>query len=86
MTTGTMPYFTCAYVNLRVLRETLKCTLPIEVGACWLAFPSRTQLFYASQDELPPAAIDYIHQHFADVTLTDISKVAGAPSMKYGGL
>ena len=67
MSAGRLKYFTSAYINIRVLRETAMCTLPIEV-------------FYVGDIELPRAAVDHMHASFKDVTFIDITRVKGLPA------
>ena len=63
MTGGSMKYFTSAFVTIKIIREHLKCALPIEV-------------FYAGVDEMPAAAPSYMLKRF-DVKLIDITKLQG---------
>ena len=67
MTAGGRKYFTSAYINIRVLRDTLKCKLPIEV-------------FYAGPEEMPDSAIEFMESTFENVKFVDIYQVAGGPS------
>ena len=59
---GGRSYFTSAFVMLHVLRQHVKCTLPIEV-------------MYAGSDELPPAAIAHIESALPNVKFVDLTKV-----------
>ncbi len=62
LTAGGRKYFTCAYVNIRVIRETVHSTLPIEV-------------FYGGVDEIPPHVAEFMEKAFVDVKFIDITKV-----------
>ena len=62
-TAGGIEFFTSAYVNLRAIRESVKCTLPIEV-------------FYAGPKELSPEIISHMHSHFDNIKFIDITKAA----------
>lgn len=66
MTTGTMKYFTGAYVILRVIRDIQKSTLPIEV-------------FYSGPEEMDENAIKYFKEAFPDVKLINIYDVMEMP-------
>lgn len=61
MSAGRRMYFTSAYVTIRILRDHLKCTLPIEV-------------FYAGSDELPDSAIEHMEMQY-DVRFVDLTKI-----------
>ena len=68
MAAGGRKYFVNAYINIRVLRDTHKCTLPIE-------------LFYAGHDEMPAAAVTYMQNTFANLRLIDVYSVADMPAL-----
>lgn len=61
MSAGRRTYFTSAYVTIRILRDHVKCTLPIEV-------------FYAGSDELPSSAIEHMSATY-NVHFVDLSKI-----------
>lgn len=58
MTTGRRTYFTAAAVTVRIIREHLGSTLPIE-------------LFFGGAEELPPAAVVYFENTWPDVRVVD---------------
>ena len=72
MTGGGLTYFTSAYVNLRVIKDKHKCTLPIEV-------------FYAGPHELSQEAVDAMHDLFDDVKFIDITKAAVVSNIPMNG-
>ena len=59
-------YFTCAYINIRIIRDIHKCTLPIEV-------------FYASDDPVPPEVIRLVEASFDNVKFLNIYEANGIP-------
>ncbi len=61
MSAGRRMYFTSAYVTIRILRDRLKSTLPIEV-------------FYAGSDELPDVAISHMTSKY-NVKFVDLTKI-----------
>ena len=65
MTAGGRRYFVNAYLSIRVLREHLHCTLPIEV--------------FHLNDELPQEAVDYMESAFSDVDLVNLSQLPDVP-------
>jgi hypothetical protein len=71
MSAGGRMYFTSAYVSIRVLRERLGCTLPIEV-------------FYSGAEELPPEAIEHIQREY-NVSFVDLSKVSALRGVSMKG-
>ena len=66
MSAGGRGLFAQTYVLVRHLRETLNCTLPIEV-------------FYAGAEELPHAAIDDMERRFDQVRLVDAATARRGP-------
>jgi alpha 1,2-mannosyltransferase len=72
MSAGGRGLFAQTYVLVRHLRETLNCTLPIEV-------------FYAGAEELPHAAIDDMERRFDQVRLVDAATAPGARGVQLRG-
>lgn len=64
-------YFTSAYVTLRVLRQLVNCTLPIEI-------------FYVGNQEMPPAAVDHMHETY-DARFIDITAFPEARNVNLQG-
>lgn len=62
ITTGRRTYFTAAVVTVRVIREHLKSSLPIE-------------LVYGGAAELPPAAVAYLSTTWPDIHMVDLTAV-----------
>ena len=67
MSAGGATYFTCAYVNIRAIRETHKCSLPIEV-------------FYNGMQEMSAYAVKYMEDTFANVRFIDINSHSDLPA------
>jgi hypothetical protein len=69
MSAGGLEYFMNVYINLRVLRETLKCKLPIE-------------LFYQGSNEMSATAASYLEKTFEDVKVIDLMSLSDFPANK----
>ena len=54
------------YVAIRVVRDALQCTLPIEV-------------FYVGDAHMPAHLLEFFSTNFTDVTMIDITKVHDSP-------
>ena len=68
MAAGGRKFFVNAYINIRVIRETHGCHLPIE-------------LFYLGQEEMSPVAVAYMEKTFANLRLIDVYSVADMPTL-----
>ena len=66
MSTGKLKYFISTYLNLRVLRETLKCKLPIEI-------------FYVGSNEMSSMAVEYLEKTFENVRVIDLKTISDFP-------
>ena len=78
MTTGGLAYFTSTYVNLRVIRELHRSSIPIEVAKTNLIknmFEVCMQVFYAGADELTPSLIAFMEKSFDNVRFIDITQL-----------
>lgn len=64
---GGLERLTQAYVNIRVIRDTLHSKLPIEV-------------YYAGDIELTPAIAQYMHAHLDNVKFIDIYSIPDIPA------
>ena len=61
-----LKYYTCLYITVRVIRETLHSTLPIEV-------------LYASPDKVPHEIIAHMENTLEDVRFVNIYQVKDFP-------
>jgi hypothetical protein len=66
MSTGKLKYFISTYLNLRVLRETVKCRLPIEI-------------FYVGSNEMSAMAVEYLEKTFENVRVIDLKTISDFP-------
>jgi hypothetical protein len=83
-------YFTSLYVTLRILREVVNCTLPIEVrsyrqGPAALTVPAWPQVFYVGAAELPADIVAYLETHFANTRFVDVTTLPEAAGLGLRG-
>ena len=69
-------------MNIRSLRETHACTLPIEVSP-HITTPGADcamQVYYAGPEEMPVDAVVFLETSFADVRVIDITTMPELPA------